>query len=251
MHPPTDSSLALLVIGDEVLSHAVRETNIDYTLQTAAAAGCRVAEVRIVADQVPSIARAVQQLAGEGWWIITSGGVGPTHDDVTMQAVAEAYEVPLVEHPRMLEFLQRAYGKRLSPVVRRMSLVPEGTVVEVDHDRHWPLLHCRGCYILPGLPRAYRNRIDMIFAALPPQPPVAVAAVYTDSDETVFAEQLGQLQQRHPLVEIGSYPQIPGEAGYAAKVTVRSRDADAVRQAFAELQELFSSGGWLKRSEPV
>ncbi|MFW6363591.1 MAG: competence/damage-inducible protein A [Spirochaeta sp.] len=243
------TQIAFLIIGDEVLSRSVRETNLDYGLLTASRYGYTVGEVRMLGDSIPDIASALRDLSPEKNLVITSGGVGPTHDDVTMEAVAVAFGVPLTEESRMLRFLQRQYGEELSPAVKSMAFIPQGTVVEIDDDIHWPLLRCRNCCILPGLPQAFRSRIDRIFAALPAQPPVSAAAVYTDYDESVFADHLTALQTAHPEVEIGSYPEVPREAGYAARVTVKSRDAAAVQIVYDKLLVLFGGKGWLKRSQ--
>lgn len=241
----TSLHLCILIIGNEVLSRSVHESNLDYVLLKSAAKGCVVDEVRIVSDSIDVIAAAVRDLSSSNRMLITSGGIGPTHDDVTVEAVAKAFSVPLCEDADMRSFLENRYRSDCTPAVLSMAQLPKGTEVIYDDSRHWPILRFHQCYILPGLPKAFQNRIDRIFDSIPSQPQWSTAELKTLRDESVFAAELTRLQQQFPEVEIGSYPQIRQTAGYAVKITLRSRNEAAVRTANAELQRLFRQNGWL------
>ncbi len=245
-----EKRINVLIIGDEVLSRSVPESNLDYVLQKAAAAAYRVNEVAIVGDSVHAISTAIKRLYSEDHYLITSGGVGPTHDDVTMQGVAAAFSLPLLENAKMKEFLLRVYGPYSTDAVFRMAQLPQGMEVELSEDGLWPLMRLDHCYVLPGLPRAFRARVDRIMAALPQQKPFWVALAYSDCDESVFAAELAQIQENFPQVIIGSYPVIHSEAGYAVRLSLRGRVREEVQLAWESLLDEFGQHGWISSSQP-
>lgn len=243
-HP---ACIRVLIIGDEVLSRSVRETNLDYLLQRAAELYLPVDEVRIVRDDIAVIAAAMRQLAPDNGLLISSGGVGPTHDDVTLAAAARAFQAPLQLHPEMEGFLRARYGAHYADVAP-MARLPQGTQVLQDSAGHWPLLRLGNSCFLPGLPQAFRSKLDWLLQSLPPQAQIHAGVLYVSQDESRFAEPLRELQRQHTHVEIGSYPE-RDSSGWIAKITLRGTSRPAVQAAFAAAAEYFRAHGWLLRHQ--
>jgi len=240
---------AVLLIGDEVLSAQVRDENMYIVLHRLRAAGYAAGEVRVVPDSSDAISHALGELAGRYEFVITAGGIGPTHDDITVEAVAAAFGVALTTNAEMLAFLEHRYGTPLTPMVSRMAQLPPGTTVAGCRDGHWPVISFRNVYILPGLPRALREKVNRIAKALPPREPPWSGALYLNADESVFTDDLNRLQAGYPGVTVGSYP-VYGSYGYRSRVTVKGSDRQAVQTAWNGLRAYTLDHNLLIREDP-
>ena len=173
-------------------------------------------------------------------YLITSGGVGPTHDDVTLQAVAEAFERPLVRSPELVGKIREMVGERCTEGHLRMADVPEGAELVSTPDVPWPSVVMENVYVLPGVPRIFRMKLPMLRARLAAGRRFYCRAVYTSCRETDIAELLDRVVDAHDDVDIGSYPVMDGD--YRVKLTVDSRSRSAADLALAALVEALPAG---------
>jgi molybdenum cofactor synthesis domain-containing protein len=225
------------VIGNELLSGKVEEANLSVLARALRAAGIELRRVVMILDDVDEIAREVQALAAAHDWLFTSGGVGPTHDDVTVTAVAKAFGVPVVEDPVLAQMLREHYQERCTEGHLRMALVPRGAALEVSPEIRWPTLRLANTWLLPGVPEIFRMKLPVAVARLGAGIAFVSRAVYTRMDEGDLKPLLDAVVERFPSVDVGSYPKWQDPA-YKTKLTFDGRDpalVEAARDAFVAL----------------
>jgi molybdenum cofactor synthesis domain-containing protein len=218
-------SAALLVIGNEVLSAKVQDENGPFVARRLRDLGIRLTAIHTILDDVAVIAAALERVRTSCTWVFTTGGVGPTHDDVTLGAVARALGRPVVRDARLVERLRAMHrrhhdGAEIPAEALRMADVPEGTRLEGDPE--YPTLVVENVVMLPGVPEFCRYQFDR-FASSLVAPPFRLACVYVSVGEGPIAAALDRVVRAHPLVEIGSYPRFDG-ADHRVKLTVESKD---------------------------
>jgi molybdenum cofactor synthesis domain-containing protein len=233
--PPT---AAALIIGDEILSGKVPEANVAALARLLRGLGVLLRRVVIVMDDVETIEREVRYLSSAHDWLFTSGGVGPTHDDVTIQAVAKAFGRRVVSSPKMEAMLRAHYGDRCTEGHLRMALVPEGAALEVTPDLTWPAIRLGNTWLLPGIPEAFRMKLPVVAATIGRAGRAFVShTVYVQMDEGTLKPLLDRVVGDFPDVSVGSYPKWL-ELSYRTKVTFDGRDEArvlAARDAFIAL----------------
>jgi molybdenum cofactor synthesis domain-containing protein len=245
-----DPTAALVVVGNEVLSAKVRDENGPWAAQRLRTLGLRLLAIHVVADRIEEIASVVDAERRRADWVFTSGGVGPTHDDVTLPAVARALGRPLVRHPGLedvLRALHRRYhgDEPLPEAALRMADVPEGT--RLLGDPAYPTLAVENVVVLPGPPVFFRYQLDQV-APLLQAPPFRLATVYLSVGEERFAADLARVAAAHPEVEVGSYPRFDQGADHRVKLTVESRDGARVLAALEALLAVLPRE-WVLRTE--
>lgn len=221
MPTPAPPTAGLLLIGDELLSGKIRDENGHYLAKTLRRLGIQFVEMALVGDQEAAIGEALLRLCASADLVFTSGGVGPTHDDITMASIASATGRTLRQHPEMAASLRRHYGEDLTDAALSMADVPEGTALRGS--RGWPVLRldlnrptdpvASRIYILPGVPSLFRSKLEHLEGTegeLPRGAGWHVALLHTTLDESKLAPQLDALLAKYgapqgPL-EIGSYP---------------------------------------------
>lgn len=221
MSTPNSPTAGLLLIGDELLSGKIRDENGHHLARSLRRMGIAFVEMAMVGDEQAAIGEALLRLCGRADLVFTSGGVGPTHDDITMVSIAAATGRPIQQHPQMAASLRRHYGDELTDAALSMADVPEGTslcghrgwpVLRLDLDRPRDPARAR-IYILPGVPSLFRAKLEQLEAAdgeLPRGEGWHVALLHTTLDESKLAPHLNALVAKYgapagPL-EIGSYP---------------------------------------------
>jgi molybdenum cofactor synthesis domain-containing protein len=228
------STAAILIIGNEILSGKVQDENGPFLARELRALGVELRRMETVPDEVPLIVDALQRCRTQGQWVFTSGGIGPTHDDVTIAAVAQALDRAVVADPRTLELLRSRFDEPLKPALRRLADVPEGARVEFHEGYLFPVISVENVVILPGVPSLLREgftRLRERFRVAP----IHSRALYFTLGEGTLAEHLDATVARFPAVAIGSYPRFDA-ADYRVKVTFDGRDESQVQAAAAFLK---------------
>lgn len=232
MSPPRTA--AALVIGNELLTGKIRDANVAALARQLFSLGIALRRVVFVADEVEVIAEDLELLRRRHDWVVTSGGVGPTHDDVTMPAVARAFGLPLVRDPRLEALLAEYFGARLNAPLLRMADVPRGAELVSGGDGRWPAVLVGNVFVLPGLPEIFRRKLPILREHLAGGVPFVSHVVRTRSDEGDLSDLLERLAREHPEVAIGSYPRW-GDGPYRVAVTFDGRDTGRVAGAVQAL----------------
>ena len=231
---------AMLVIGNEILSGRTREANAWLAAQKLFERGCRLTEISVVPDQAEAIIANVNRLRDGFDAVITSGGIGPTHDDITMQSIAAAFGVALIEHRHVVKLMEDHYGKDgMNDGRRRMTRVPEGSTLIRCSKTIAPGAHLENVYILAGVPDIFASQLESILADFG-NLPMQRQELEVHLPESLFADQLAEIQSRHPNVEIGSYPGRCGANPYG-KICVSSQDAEQMQLVASKIEAMLES----------
>ena len=227
---------AILVIGDEILSGKTADQNAQFLIGELRALGVALKRILVIPDDVEEVAASVRALSAGFDYVFTSGGVGPTHDDVTLVGVAQAFEVPVVRDAELERRLRAYFGERIDEAKLRMADVPADAELIETAEMRWPVLTMRNVFILPGVPELFRKK----FLALRERfrvAPFYARALYTLEDEFDIAARLSMVAEAHPQVAIGSYPSF-STPEYKVKLTLESKDEAALHTAVAALLAL-------------
>jgi molybdenum cofactor synthesis domain-containing protein len=219
---------AALVIGNEILTGKVAEQNIYVMAKELFGLGVELRRIVVCADEVEIIARDLRELKRNHDIVITSGGVGPTHDDVTIRAVALAFDQKVVRAVPYEHLLREYYGERLTEMHLRMADVPEGARLLATPEMRWPTIAVDNVYVLPGVPQIFRAKMAILREELKGSGAFFSRAVYVALDEPTLAPLLDQLAAAHPGVNIGSYLHWGDDADYRTKLTIDGRSAELV-----------------------
>ncbi|SHJ43245.1 molybdenum cofactor synthesis domain-containing protein [Aureimonas altamirensis DSM 21988] len=233
---------SMLAIGDELLSGRTKDKNIAHLADVMTMAGIDLKEVRIVGDEPEEIVAAVNALRARYDYVFTSGGIGPTHDDMTADAIAAAFEAPIGYHPQAYALMAKHYearGMEFTEARKRMARTPEGASLIDNPVSVAPGFHIGNVYVLAGVPAVFQAMLEKIVAGLPQGPVVLSAAVECPFGEGDIGGPLGEIQKRHPDVVIGSYPKFDG-ARYSTELVVRSRDGEALSRARSEVEAMLA-----------
>ena len=235
------ATAAALIIGDEILSGKIREENVFELSQTLRARGVVLARVLVVPDDVDTIGRDVRELSESFDHVFTSGGVGPTHDDVTMASIARAFGVLVTREPVLERLIRDYYGDDVSDELLMLADVPEGSEMITAGGSAWPATRFRNVWILPGVPQAFRMKLPIIREALAGDVPFVSRSVFLKIDEAKLKQLLDEMVAAHPDVSIGSYPRWH-DPRYETKVTFDAQDPDAVARALEAFQAKLPDG---------
>jgi molybdenum cofactor synthesis domain-containing protein len=239
-------SAAGLIIGNEVLTAKVVEENGAFLIKKLRQRGIPLVNVSIVLDDVDAIVESIALLRKRARWIITSGGVGPTHDDVTVRAVALALGKKVVRLPEIEAMVKQHYRERATPEAMRLADAPEGSELITQPGSWYPVLACDNVFMLPGVPKLFRYQLETVLQRLPGSP-VAMAVLYVSASEPEIAGALDAVALSMPHVAIGSYPNFEEELGYRVKVTIEHEDGPPVAEAVARLEKSLPAGCILRR----
>jgi len=235
---------SLVVIGDEILSGRTQDKNIAQLAQWLNVQGIKLVEVRVVADDSAAIVEAVNALRSRNDYLFTTGGIGPTHDDITVDAIAEALGLSVVHHPDALATLERYYASRggLSETRARMARVPEGATLIENRVSGAPGIRIGNLFIMAGVPHITAGMLHALTGTLPGGRPVVSGTIGCWVAESEVADLLRDAQKAHAGVAIGSYPFFR-EDRVGANFVVRSRDQALVDACVAELTAALEASG--------
>lgn len=229
------ATAGIVIIGDEILTGKFADENAAFLIGELRALGVDLRRVVIIPDVLDDIAATVADASARFDHVFTSGGVGPTHDDLTMAGIAQGFATRVVRHPVLEERVRAYWGERLAPANLRLADVPEGAELVYGKDEVWPVVAYRNVYILPGVPALFRRKFVDIrdrFRATP----LTVARAYLDVEEGPIAGELSAVVVAFPAVRIGSYPRFT-ERDFRVMITFESPIADDVDRALALLLE--------------
>ncbi len=235
---------ALVVIGDEILSGRTQDKNVAQVAAWLNVQGIRLAEIRVVADKTPAIVEAVNILRARNDYLFTTGGIGPTHDDITVDAIAEALGVGVVHHPQAMAVLERYYATRggLTEVRARMARVPDGATLIENRVSGAPGIRVGNLFIMAGVPHITAGMLDALTGTLEGGRPVVSRTVGCWVAESEVADLLARTERAHEGVAIGSYPFFrDGRVG--ANFVVRSADPAAADACAADLTRSLEAEG--------
>ncbi len=234
---------ALLIIGNEILSGRTREANAWLAARELFARGCRLREIAVVPDERDAIISTLRRLREDADAVITSGGIGPTHDDITMECVAEALGLELCEFKDVLRQMRACYGENgLNAGRRRMARLPRGSRMIVCEQSIAPGAQVENVYVLAGVPEIFASQLSVILDEFG-DAPFLREEIVVHLAESRFSESLARLQAEHPEVEIGSYPSRcgPRPVGRICLTARSQMDLERVRQAVMAMLARISS----------
>jgi FAD synthetase len=223
----------IILIGNEILSGKTSDANAAWLCRELRALGVDVRRVSVIPDEVAVIAEEVATLSRRFDVVFTSGGVGPTHDDVTIEGAARGLGVAVVQHPALVALLRRHLGARITEADLKMAEVPDGAQLVDDDSLGFPTVVAGNVYILPGVPEIFRQKFQTLRERFR-EPPYHLKNVFVRVGEGMLAAYLNALLREFPALLLGSYPELTNPE-YRVKVTLESKDAAYLEDALAAL----------------
>jgi molybdenum cofactor synthesis domain-containing protein len=239
---------AVLLIGDEVLSGRTKDKNLGFIADYLAAMGIDLKEARVVADDAADIVAAVNALRARYTYVFSTGGIGPTHDDITADCMAEAFGVGISHHPEAVAILTAYYaetGRELNEARLRMARIPEGATLVENPISKAPGFRLGNVFVMAGVPKIMQAMMDNIAPQLTKGEIVQARTIVFRGGEGDVAKPLKEIQEQFHGVTIGSYPFELAE-GYCTNLVLRSRDLlalDNAANAVAEMAEALVAAG--------
>jgi molybdenum cofactor synthesis domain-containing protein len=231
---------AILLIGDEILSGRTKDKNLGYIADFLVALGIDLREARVVPDVEAEIVSAVNVLRARYTYVFTTGGIGPTHDDITADSIAKAFDVGISHHPEASDILL-AYFKEMNrepnEARMRMARIPHGASLILNKVSRAPGFQLGNVFVMAGVPKIMQAMLDELAPRLTKGVPMQSRKIEFQGGEGDVATPLGEIQSRYPQVVIGSYP-FESPTGYATNLVLRSRDVPALDAAYGEVKAL-------------
>jgi len=223
----------IIIIGNEVLSGKTQDLNSHFLCKELRTLGVDVRRVSVIPDDVSLIGREAAAFSRQWDVVFTTGGVGPTHDDVTMEGIARGFEVKIIRHPDLEGRLRQRHGNQINSARLRMAEVPEGAELISDPQLYAPVIKFRNLYILPGIPKILQQQFHAIKDRFR-ESPFLLKIIYVKEGEGTLAAKLNDLLGRFPDLALGSYP-VLDNPDFRVKVTLESKDAGYLTKAFTAL----------------
>ena len=245
MPEPAAPTASILLIGNEILSGRTQDANLNHIARQLTVLGIRLKEVRVVSDEEAAIVEALNALRARYTYVFTTGGIGPTHDDITAECVSKAFGRRHVIHPeahRMLAAYYAETGREFNAARLRMAHAPEGAELLVNKVSRAPGFCIENVYVMAGIPAVMRAMFEAAVPTLKTGPAVRSRAIATFLPEGEIAKGLGELQARHAALEIGSYPFVRDNK-VGTTLVLRGTDQPAIDKAADELTALIRSLG--------
>jgi molybdenum cofactor synthesis domain-containing protein len=230
------ATAAIIIIGNEILSGKIEDTNSHFLASELRALGVDVRRISVIPDVVDIIAEEVAAAASRHDYVFTAGGVGPTHDDVTMEGIAKGFNLKTVTSPAILKVVRERCGADLNEASAKMASVPEGAeVIEIEGLRFPPVV-VRNVFIFPGIPEFLRQKFSAIKERFRSEP-FLLKKVYINEEECYIAPYLDEVTSEFPDVDVGSYPKVENPE-YKVIVTLESTNREAMSKAYDRLMGL-------------
>jgi molybdenum cofactor synthesis domain-containing protein len=226
---------AVLLIGNEVLSGRTKDKNLGFIADYLTALGIDLMEARVIADDEADIIAAVNALRARYTYVFTTGGIGPTHDDITADCIAKAFGVGISHHPEASDILLKyfaAIGREPNEARMRMARIPHGATLIENSVSKAPGFRIENVFVMAGVPKVMNAMMDAIAPTLSGGVPVKSRTVRFEGGEGDIAKPLKEIQEQYPMLSIGSYP-FESEQGFNTNLVLRGRDDAALSAATA------------------
>lgn len=234
---------ALIVIGDEILAGRTQDTNTPWIAERLTEHGVALAEVRTIPDNESMIVKTINDIRSEYDYVFTTGGIGPTHDDITSASVAKAFGIDIERNAEAFRILEDHYGlEELTPPRAKMSLIPVGAKLIPNPVTAAPGFALENVYVMAGVPRIMQAMLDHILGTIQSGVPILSHTVSCSLAESTLAPDLEQLQISHPTISIGSYPNYRGGA-LGLSLVLRGTSKETLKIATEELIEMIRAQG--------
>ena len=233
---------AMVVIGDEILSGRTKDKNIGFVADYLTELGIDLKEVRIVSDNAEQIVEALNALRAKYTYVFTSGGIGPTHDDITAEAVSVAFNLPCTFHPEAMAILTKHYSHadlEFTDARKRMARTPEGATLIENEVSKAPGFRIDNVHVMAGVPKIMQAMMDAIAPTLKGGAKMLSATVECELGEGTIGGPLGVIQDNHPDTMIGSYPRFE-EGNSSTQIVVRSRDEHKITAAMKDVEVMLN-----------
>jgi molybdenum cofactor synthesis domain-containing protein len=224
---------AIIVIGNEILSGKITDSNSGFLARELRRMGVSLERIVVVPDVIAVIAATVRAAADEFDLVFTSGGVGPTHDDLTIAGIADAFGCPVVQHPRLRAAIERVGGDNPGAAMLKMAEVPEGAELVGDEGDIFPTVRIRNVYVLPGVPEIFEAKVRALGERFR-SAPYHLRQIYVSAYETAIAEHLDATLAAFPELLLGSYPKL-SHPEYKVRLTLESKDESYLDRALSDL----------------
>ena len=241
---PAIVTAGLLVIGDEILSGRTKDRNIGYIAEYLTAIGIDLREVRVVADDEAAIVESLNALRGRYAYVFTTGGIGPTHDDITADCVAKAFGVPIDYDPRAVAIMKERYaamGTDMNEARMRMTRIPKGAELVTNAVSAAPGFWIGNVIVMAGVPSIMQAMLDAVAGKLKTGVKIMSETVRADCREGDVGTELGEIAKSYPQVMIGSYPFMDDRGGPNTNIVVRARDAAQLAAAKAAVEAMLAA----------
>jgi molybdenum cofactor synthesis domain-containing protein len=227
------TTAAMVVIGNEILSGKVADSNSGFLARELRQAGVSLERIIVIPDDVPTIADVVRECSARYDHVFTSGGVGPTHDDMTIAGVARAFGRKIVIHDELAGAIERAIGRKPNPAYLKMAEVPDGAALITSDPGHFPTVQIENVYVLPGIPEIFEAKITSLRDRFASQP-YHLRQILVAASEGRIADFLNATLAVYPDLMLGSYPKL-ADPEYQVKLTLESKDEAYVDRALDDL----------------
>lgn len=223
----------IIIVGDEILSGKVQDSNSFYLVSELRALGVNIMRISVIPDDVDTIGRECRSFSESFDYVFTSGGVGPTHDDITIAGIARGFGVQVVRHPALEERFRTRYAESLNESIMKMAEVPEGAEVVDFGNSRFPLVVFRNIFIFPGIPKFLREKFSLIRERFRCAA-IYLKKIFLDAEESEIAAALNKIVDGHHDVSFGSYPVLDNPE-YKIIITAESRSEESLKIALGEL----------------
>ncbi len=233
---------AMLAIGDELLSGRTKDKNIGHLADVLSVAAIDLKEVRIVGDEQSEIVEAVNALRTKYDYVFTSGGIGPTHDDITADAISVAFELPCIHDAKAMELLSDMYKRsnmEFSEARQRMARMPEGAAHIPNAVSVAPGFNVGNVYVMAGVPAVFQAMLESLIPTLETGTKTISQTVVSPYGEGDIGQPLGDVQAAHPETSIGSYPKFDGKR-FSTDIVVRARDESVLSAAITAVEDMLA-----------
>lgn len=234
---------ALVIIGNEILSGRTQDTNTPWIAERLTERGIVLSEVRVIPDVEEVIIRTIRDVGQHFDYIFTTGGIGPTHDDITAESIAKAFGLQLIHNEEAFKMLEEHYGlQELTPPRAKMAMIPEGARLIPNPVTAAPGFIVENVHVMAGVPRIMQAMLDHVLGSIQAGRPILSNTVSCGLSESELAEDLSALQDKYPQVQIGSYPHYRGGV-LGLSLVMRSMDADGLNKATDDLLVVIKNHG--------